>query len=176
MGNNIKIGLRAMEPGDIDRMYQWENDPDLWDAGHTLAPYSRFQLEQYVLNYSGDVFGTGQLRLMIDIIDNDTAETVGMIDLYEVSNIHRRAGVGIMVIPSARKKGVAAQALRQLSAYCDKKLQLNQLWCEIETSNTASIRLFENEGFEKTGTKKMWIRVEKNYRDVYFFQKILIKK
>ena len=32
--------LRALEPGDIDLMYAWENDTAVWSVSGTLAPLS----------------------------------------------------------------------------------------------------------------------------------------
>lgn len=32
--------LRALEPGDIDLMYAWENDTAVWSVSGTLAPFS----------------------------------------------------------------------------------------------------------------------------------------
>ena len=43
------IRLRAPEPEDLELLYKWENDTSLWLAGNTRAPYSRFQLKQYIL-------------------------------------------------------------------------------------------------------------------------------
>ena len=37
--NNEKIRLRAMEPEDLDVLYQIENNQKLWDVGTTNVPY-----------------------------------------------------------------------------------------------------------------------------------------
>ena len=38
------IRLRAIEPEDLDLLYQIENDSSLWDVGTTNVPYSRYTL------------------------------------------------------------------------------------------------------------------------------------
>ena len=43
------IRLRAVEPGDVDLMYEWENDCDIWPVSGTTEPFSRHQLEQRAL-------------------------------------------------------------------------------------------------------------------------------
>ena len=43
-----RLLLRAVEPSDIDLLYQWENDPLIWKVSNTITPYSRFQIEEYV--------------------------------------------------------------------------------------------------------------------------------
>ncbi|MDR2025972.1 MAG: GNAT family N-acetyltransferase, partial [Prevotellaceae bacterium] len=59
------VRLRALEPSDIDLLYVWENDPATWTVGESIAPYSRFELEKYILS-EGDIYANKQLRLMID--------------------------------------------------------------------------------------------------------------
>ena len=36
--------LRALEPGDIDLMYAWENDTAVWSVSGTLAPCCSYEL------------------------------------------------------------------------------------------------------------------------------------
>jgi diamine N-acetyltransferase len=43
-----KVSLRALEPSDIDFLCEIENDTSAWKMSNTLAPFSRFQIEQYV--------------------------------------------------------------------------------------------------------------------------------
>lgn len=39
--SGTNIYLRAIEPEDLDILYQWENDSSLWVHGCTLAPFSK---------------------------------------------------------------------------------------------------------------------------------------
>ena len=39
-----KVTLRALEPSDLDLIYSWENNPDVWEISHTLVPFSKFVL------------------------------------------------------------------------------------------------------------------------------------
>lgn len=45
---NDRIYLRAVEPEDIDIMYEMENDPLMWDISSFTVPYSRYVLRQYI--------------------------------------------------------------------------------------------------------------------------------
>ena len=47
---DLSITLRAMEPEDLDELYEIENDSDTWNAGTTNVPYSRFVLRNYIAN------------------------------------------------------------------------------------------------------------------------------
>ena len=48
------IKLRAMEPEDIEILYRWENDTDIWKVSNTIAPFSKYVLRQFIENQSRD--------------------------------------------------------------------------------------------------------------------------
>ena len=60
------IKLRAMEPEDIEILYRWENDTDIWKVSNTIAPFSKYVLRQFIENQSRDIYETRQLRLIIE--------------------------------------------------------------------------------------------------------------
>ena len=92
--NGSKIKLRALEPDDVEVLYQWENDRSIWHLSTTLTPLSRFTLEQYVLSAGQDIYATRQMRMMIELLQPESGvHTIGSIDLFDFEPAHRRAGV-----------------------------------------------------------------------------------
>ena len=172
MIQNERITLRALEPEDIETLYQWENEIALWNVSNTIAPFSKHQLKQYVQHARLDVFQTKQLRLIIEQIG--PGEMVGMIDLFDYDPFHRRGGIGILIHSDYRHQGFASEALELFTAYLFNHLGLHQVYASISGDNTASIKLFEQAGFEQTGLRKAWRRQGKKYIDELFFQKINI--
>jgi len=164
------IHLRAIEPTDIDFLFETENDSSFWEVSSTQTPFSRHLLEQYIANAHLDIYTAKQLRLMI--VENDSNERVGMIDLFDFNPQHRRAGIGIIVIASAQQKGYASAALTLLIPYCFSTLQLHQLFANITSDNQYSLALFENQGFSSIGTKKEWIHSNGQFKDEILFQRI----
>lgn len=168
-----KVKLRALEPEDVEILYQWENDHSLWHLSNTLAPMSRFHLEQFVLSAGQDIFATKQLRLMIETADPDTSmKTIGSVDLFDFDPAHSRAGVGILIHKDFRNKGFASEALELLIFYVQETLQLHQLFADISPDNIESVRLFENKGFRFIGTKKDWNRIRNEWHDENMYQLI----
>lgn len=170
---NIK--LRAIEPSDSNLIYKWENDTSVWHAGNTIEPFSKHIIDQYVSNAHLDLFQTNQLRLMIDTKETKDLpeQTIGSIDLFDIDNMHQRAGVGILIGErEARDKGFAKQALKALINYCSDVLFLHQLYCNIDEDNEASLHLFKKNGFEITGEKKDWIRTKNGWKSEYLLQLI----
>lgn len=171
VGKNIR--LRAIEPGDTDFIYTIENDPVLWRVGNTLVPYSRHQLEQYILNSQHDLYAEKQLRLMIELVRPEGEKrTIGVIDLYDFDPHQRRAGVGIFVLPEQQEKGYATEALGVLIRYSFEMLNLHMLHCNISIDNTPSIRLFEKAGFIQCGLKKEWRLLDNVWMDELMLQLI----
>ncbi|HNY01922.1 MAG TPA: GNAT family N-acetyltransferase [Bacteroidales bacterium] len=168
-----RIRLRALEPGDIDRLYDWENDPSVWKVSNTFAPFSRFQLEQYVLQSQNDIFSNRQLRLMIVTRNAEGAEEgVGAVDLFDFDPVHGRAGVGILIGEPFRMQGYASEALSLLVRYAFSTLWIHQLYCNISAGNTASLALFEKHGFVRCGIKRDWNRNGSGWEDEYMLQRI----
>jgi len=167
-----KIELRALEPNDIDLLYQWENDLSSWHLSNTLTPFSRFALEQYIMTADQDIFTIKQLRLMIDKIGTNKKICIGAIDLFDFDPANKRAGIGIMIDKNQRNQGFATEALKLLVQYCFTTLELHQLYCNIEKTNSESLKLFQNQGFEIAGKKREWVRKNNQWTDEYFLQLI----
>lgn len=166
---NQHIGLRAMEAKDIDLLYAWENNTDLWSVSNAQTPFNRFTLEQFVNASHQDIYTNKQLRLMIVSLANQ--KTVGTVDLYEFDPQHARSGIGIFIDKSFRGKGYAKECVDSILKYAFHTLHLKQLHTHVNTSNTASIALFESCGFEKSGLKKYWHKTGINtFEDVWFMQ------
>jgi diamine N-acetyltransferase len=165
-----KITLRAVEPEDVELMYAWENDPEVWHVSGTLAPFSRHALEQFAQNQSLDPFSAHQQRL---IIETQAGEAIGTLDLFEIDPLNRRAGLGILIHrPENRGRGYAREALDLVVGYARNTLALEQLWCHIESDNEASRALFSGAGFRLAGCKKHWNWSPEGWKDEELWQRL----
>jgi diamine N-acetyltransferase len=166
-----KVRLRALEPEDLELLYEWENNDSYWVISNTVAPFSKYTLKRYMENSHKSIYESGQLRLMIDIFDEK--KTIGTIDIFDFDPFHKRAGIGILIADEAnRRKGYASMSLKCLIDYCFKTLLLHQLYCNILANNCESIDLFKKVGFTQAGIKKEWVKVADGYLDEYMFQMI----
>ncbi|MHA3786607.1 GNAT family N-acetyltransferase [Flavobacterium hauense] len=168
-GNTIY--LRALEPDDLEFIYRLENNEAIWEVSNTQTPYSRFLIRQYLENAHQDIYEAKQLRLAI--CKNGSFEAIGLIDLFDFDPVNNRAGTGIIIQDTAeRNQGVGTEALGLLIDYAFNKLQLHQLYANIDSGNVASVSLFTNFGFQLIGQKKDWIKRNNNYHDEGFYQLI----
>lgn len=166
-----KCRLRAVEVGDIDIMYKWENDPAVWSVSGVVAPISRYSFEQFVAEQQAGIFSTHQLRLIVQTCDG---EAVGTVDLYDFDPVNMRAGVGVLIYDECnRRRGYATEALELLCTYAREVLRLHQLWCGVAANNRASLALFRRAGFRSMGRNREWLMTSDGWVDELRFQKIL---
>ena len=168
---NDTITLRCAEPEDAGQIFLWENDRDIWRVSGTHVPYTRFQIEQFLLG-NNDLISNKQLRLMIDLTENGLS--IGCIDIFDYDAINQRAGLGILIDKAFRQQGYAKAALALCIDYLFKDVMLHQVYCSIDESNTESQQLFVGQGFVLCGRKKEWIRSKDGFLDELEFQ--LIRK
>jgi diamine N-acetyltransferase len=165
-----KIALRALEPEDIDLLFEWENNEEIWTVSHTITPFSKHILMRYIQDSDKDIYESKQLRLMIT---TNEGKTIGAIDLFDFDPFHLRVGIGILIHDlEDRSRGFATSALNLMVRYCFEKLGLHQIYANILTDNEVSMKLFSKAGFHLIGTKKEWVRDGKLWKDEYLMQLI----
>lgn len=165
-----QVFLRALEPTDLDYLFEVENDELLWEVGNTLTPYSRYILELYISESHRDIYEVKQVRMVI--CDKDTEQAVGLIDLFDFDPKNKRVAVGIVIYPDEQKrKGYAYESLNLICKYAFSRLDVHQVYAGITEDNDASIALFEQAGFVRNGVKKSWSLSGGKFKDEYFYQR-----
>jgi len=173
MLENKNIKLRAVELEDINLLYKWENDTQLWNVSNTITPFSKYILQKYVENSHLDIYQTKELKLMIDVkVSENNFKTVGILDIFDFDPFNKRAGIGIMIHKNERDKKYATESLKIVIEYAFNYLKIHQLYCNISENNEHSLRLFKNNNFEITGEKKDWKFTKNKYEKIYFLQLI----
>jgi len=163
-----RIKLRALEPEDLQFLYQWENDTRLWEYGSTLSPFSKYELHHYIESASHDIFEAKQLRFMV--VEKASNRVMGTVDLYDFDPYHGRVGIGILLDEAFQGKGYAVETLSLVKAYVFAFLHLNQLYAYIPWNNLPSLRLFKRSGYTEAGCLKKWNRIVDGWCDVFIYQ------
>lgn len=165
------VRMRAPEPGDLDMLYLWENDPELWPHGTATAPMSRHALSEYLDNYDGDIFASRQLRLVVELVA--TGEPVGTVDLSHFNPRDRHARVGVFTAPAHRRAGIATRALGLLLPWAARTLGIHTLMALTACDNEASRALFAGAGFSTCGRIRSMLRRGRSYCDIILYQVLL---
>lgn len=166
-----KLRLRAVEPADAHLMWEVESDSSQWLLNGMSAPFSCDNLLQYATTYDADPFRAGQLRLMAELEGNGI---IGIVDLYQISAVHRTAYVGIYIMPQMRGKGYGKMCLRLLEDYASSLLNLRILAARVAEENHASTALFEKAGYSLAGTLHNWLQSGNNTLNVRLYEKQIL--
>ena len=161
------VHLRAMEPEDLELLYQIENNPSLWKVGVTNVPYSRYQLRDYLARSTGDIYTDRQVRM---VVENGEGVAIGLIDMMNYEPQHHRAEVGIVIREPFRHQGFGTEALEQLKQYARDIVHLHQLFAYVDMENEESLRLFQKAGFERSAILNDWLFDGHDYHPVCFMQ------
>ena len=166
--DGAKCRLRALEPSDVELLYLWENDPEVWRVSGTLAPLSLERIARFVEEQSYEILATRQMRLIVEV----EGVAVGSVDIYEYDPINRRFGLGILIYAERRRQGYARAAIEAVGRYGVETLGIKQMWASIAEDNEASILLFESCGFAQCGRRRAWLRRPSGFVDQLEYQLI----
>ena len=85
-------------------------------------------------------------------------EFVGSVLLHTFHWRHRRADCGVMVVPAARRGGLALEALRLVVGWAFGTLGLQRVGLATLPENEATQRLAERAGFRREGVLRSYSR------------------
>ena len=162
--------LRALEPQDLELLYTIENDREQWHVANNNVPYSRYDLENYILSQQHDMYVDKQLRL---VICNDEGSGVGLVDLFNYSPANKRAELGLAILAAERGKGYANEALRLMSEYAKNTLHMHQIYCIVPEDNEASLAMLHSASFEGDTLLRDWLATSDGYKNCYLLFKYL---
>ena len=162
--------LRALEPSDLELLYLWENDPEVWRVSGSCGPVSRERLRQFIEEQNYDIYATRQMRLIVE----SQGMAVGTLDIVDFDPQNSHFGIGILIYAAEnRRMGFASSAIEAIKEYARSSLFVNQIWATVAEDNIASVELFRGCGFEECGRRKAWLRRKEGYIDEMEFQCLL---
>lgn len=163
------LRLRAPEPSDLDTLYIWENDPELWPCGNATAPLSRHRLSEYIESYDANIFAAGQLRLVVEV----EGRAAGTLDITDFNPRDHHARLGIFIAPEYRRRGYALRALRLAMAWAASSIGMHSLVALVAADNAPSRSLFASAGFKTCGRMRSMLRRGRSYADIIIYQVLL---
>jgi RimJ/RimL family protein N-acetyltransferase len=162
-----RIRLRAIEPGDWETFWTWNQDDEMTrNLDWLWFPQSREGVRQWAEKASrrrpdNDAFHW--------VIENRAGEIVGSISTHDCN---RRCGTfayGINVITSHRRRGYAWDAIRVVLRYYFEELGYQKVTVEIHSFNKASVNLHERFGFQAEGRLRRMVFTRGQYFDLLVF-------
>jgi len=106
------------------------------------------------------------------IADSRDDQPVGQVGLRTISLFEATAQLSYWVLPAARGKGVAAQAVQTLTQWAFETLGLNRLFLQHSTANLASCRVASKASFRVEGTLRNSMLHADGWHDVHLHARL----
>jgi diamine N-acetyltransferase len=154
-----QIRLRALERDDLKFVHDLNNNRRVMTYWFE-EPYESFvELEELYLKHIHD---QSERRFIAETASGDR---VGLVELVEISYIHRRAEFQIIVAPDMQGHGYGTAVTRLAGDYAFRVLNLNKLYLQVSTDNEAAIALYLGCGFKEEGRLVEEYFVDGRYQD-----------
>ncbi|MBU5467852.1 GNAT family N-acetyltransferase [Virgibacillus sp. MSJ-26] len=153
-----KLGLRALEKEDLDFIHRLNNNPDIMSFWFEEPYQTKVELEDnYMKNKDNK-----HVRLFILEKSN---EQLGLVALFSIDYIHRKAEFAIMIDPIHQGFGYSSKATKLAMAYAFNTLNLNKLYLIVDETNIKAIHVYEKVGFTKEAVLKNEFFVNGSYHN-----------
>lgn len=116
-------------------------------------------------------------RIDWGIEDKVSGKLIGLIGLSNISIVDSRGEIGYVLNKDFTNKGIMKYVLKWLVDFCFNFMGLHKIEANINTKNTASVKVCENAGFTMEGLRKAhnFNKRTGTYNDVYIYS-LLNKK
>lgn len=159
----MSLRLCQIEQEDLPQLRDWRNSPEirLYTREYRLLNMENQQdwFEWVSKDRSTEMFG-----IMAD------KWLVGVCGLTNINWVNRTAEISIYVgNPSYQGVGIGFEVLELLKQKAFEEFNLNKLWAEVYSSNTASLELFKKAGYKVEGILKKHVFKQGDYIDSHLF-------
>ena len=161
-GQNIY--LREVRESDVnDDYYAWMNDPEVTQFLEVrFYPQSSQRIAEFVKGVDAD-----RNNVFLAIINRSTGRHIGNIKLGPINWIHRIAEIGLLLGEKTDwGKGYATEAIRLVTEYAFKTLNLRKVTAGCYANNVGSEKAFLKAGFAKEGIRKDHFFLNGSYVDL----------
>ncbi|HJP75033.1 MAG TPA: GNAT family protein [Pseudonocardiaceae bacterium] len=159
--------LRAFEFGDVPLIQEASADPFIPLVTTVPTNASRSDARAFIeRQHSRSATGAGY---SFAIAEPDSGRAVGQIGLWLDNIGHGRASIGYWIVASRRRRGIAAAALRAITAWGLALPEVARLELYVEPWNTGSWRTAELVGYQREGLLRGWQEVDGQRRDMFMY-------
>ena len=139
------VGLRPLELGDIARVLEWRNRPEVARYMYTDHVIS----EREHARWFGTAMSNEDRRYWIIELDG---EPVGLANLYDISTRQKLAYWAFYLADDrVRGRGVGSATERFVMRHAFEDLALEKLCCEVLATNEGVVKMHQRYGFQIDG-------------------------
>ncbi|MBO2677266.1 spermidine N1-acetyltransferase [Shewanella algae] len=158
--NDGEIRLRALERTDLRFIHQLNNNRIIM-AYWFEEPYESFdELEEL---YNKHIHDKTERRF---IAENAQQQTIGLVELVEINDIHRNAEFQIIIAPEFQGRGYARAMVNKALNYAFTILNLYKVYLHVALENDKALQLYQKCGFKEEGHLVQESFINGQYSDV----------
>lgn len=161
-----RVLLREFRQEDISGMRDWINDTEItrYLGGAFTRPQTWEQTEQYLRGFlTGDAGGVN-----FAIAEKESGRYIGQCNLLSIDYVARNAELAITLTRQYVGDGLGTEAVRLLTGYAFRMLNLNKVYLKVHSDNKRAIRCYEKCGFVQEGVLREHKFLDGRYADILF--------
>ncbi|MFW9938104.1 MAG: GNAT family N-acetyltransferase [Candidatus Thorarchaeota archaeon] len=157
--------LRKLSKEDIHFFYESLQDENM-TSYLSLGPLRSLEhSKRLIKNYLKSWEKYLQFNYLIEIRDSEKIKKIGSVSLWNISWLHRRAEIGIWLLPEYWEKGFGKKTLNLIKNVAFYHLKLHRIEAHIAVENERSIKTFKNSEFKEEGILKEYLNLNGTYHD-----------
>ncbi|MHA1723656.1 MAG: GNAT family N-acetyltransferase [Promethearchaeota archaeon] len=126
--------------------------------------FSKERIKKLIHEYIKEWNKGHQFNYIIELAKEEI-KRIGLVNLWNISWHHRRAEIGIWVIPNYQNKGYGTRALELVKLIAFQHLKLHRLEAHVATKNEISLKLFKKSGFVEEGVLRHYLNLRGIFHD-----------
>jgi RimJ/RimL family protein N-acetyltransferase len=156
--------LRALETADLERCYQWMNDPNVVRTLKSRYPMP-FQQEAEWLEQAVRPASATERHFAVERKDN--RQHIGNASIHDIDWVSRNAAFGLFIgEPNAWNKGFGTDGVRALVRFAFEEMNLQKLRINVFDYNERAKHVLFALGFQQEGKLVREFYREGRYQDV----------
>lgn len=120
---------------------------------------------QAIKNYMKSWENHLQFNYVIELNDSKRDEKIGAVSLWNISWLHRRAEIGIWLLPKYWKLGYGKKSVNLIKIIGFNHLKFNRIEAHIAVKNFNSIKMFKLCNFEEEGILRQYLNLNGIFQD-----------
>lgn len=162
-----RIRLRRSRPDDLDRLFEWYNEPEI------IAPFDRFEIssrEEFETDVDTALHDPAALGPRFVVERKEDGLLLGFVGYYRAHPVLSLTDIWyVLAHLEARNQGYATEAVEILVDYLFKSEEFPRVGAATDIENTASYRLLERVGFRREGELREALFHHGRYHAVYLY-------
>lgn len=162
-----RLVMRPLAAEDVHDLHDAFSDPEAMRFMDFTAAQSFADSARYLSTY---LFVLPAWHATWALVCRESEKVVGFANYHHRENWNQRLEIGFFLHPAFQGRGLMAEALTALLAYCFEQLAMERIEVTTSPDNSAAIRLIERLGFRfEGGPMRHRQRVGNVFRDLSMY-------